>query len=100
MDIMELGAKLEVVRAVALIATLVYLAVLVRHSNEIARDNSAKVYNETVFELAGSIAVDRQLAEVWVRGGDQFAELDDVDQQRLILFEFRDGTIPRRRAPP
>ena len=89
MDIMELGAIGELVGGVAVIATLAYLAVQVRQGNEIARDNSAKLFNERLFELAGSVAVDRHLAEVWVRGGEGFAELDEVDQQRIILHEWR-----------
>lgn len=31
----------------------------------------------------------REFAEVWCKGGESFEELDEVDQQRLILFERR-----------
>jgi hypothetical protein len=71
------------------IATLVYLALQIGHSNEIASDNSAKGFTETVFELSGAPAMDRQFAEIWNRGHAHFAELDEVDQQRLILHESR-----------
>ena len=35
------------------------------------------------------MAIDRELAEVWAKGGDRFEELDDIDQLRLILYEWR-----------
>ena len=89
MDIMELGAIGELVGGVAVLATLIYLALQVRHGNSLAEAGASKVYMETVFDITGFIVQDRQLAETWARAGTHFNELDAVDQQRLLFFEWR-----------
>ena len=89
MDIMELGAIGELVGGVAVLVTLVYLATQVRQSNYIARQQASQTAVDYNFQLAGQVAIDRELAEVWTKGGDRFEELDDVDQQRLVLYEWR-----------
>ncbi len=89
MNIMELGAIGQLVRATAVLVTLIYLAKLLRQSNDLARDNASKVYTDYVFDLTGRIAVDRSLAEDWVRAGSNFGEMDAVDQQRFLFYEWR-----------
>ncbi len=89
MDIMELGAIGELVGGVAVIGSLIYLGLQVRQSNAIAKDHSARAFNETVFDLTSAIVADRQLAEVWFQGGNGFDDLDEVDRERMILFERR-----------
>ena len=89
MDLMELGAIGELVGGVAVLITLIYLALQVRHGNEIAQDNASTVFAQAVSGLNSAVASDRGFAEIWVRGGNHFAELDDVDRQRLVLFEWK-----------
>ncbi len=89
MDIMELGAIGELVGGVAVLATLLYLALQVRQGNHIARQNASQALMGATFELAGRVAVDRGLAEVWAHGEDRFDELDATDQQRLVFYEWR-----------
>ena len=89
MEIIALGAVGELVGGLAVLVTLIYLALQVRQSNHIAQDSSSRVFNETVFALCTDVAGDRALAETWSRGGDHFDELDAIDRQRLILFEWR-----------
>ncbi len=89
MDIMELGAIGELVGGIAVLVTLVYLALQVRNGNEIARDSASQQWTDFNFTMAAGVANDRALAEVWVRGGADFQGLDPVDQQRMIFFEWR-----------
>ena len=41
------------------------------------------------FDLAGRVATDRDLAEIWVKADSEFEGLDVVDRQRLIMYEWR-----------
>jgi hypothetical protein len=89
MDIMELGAIGELVGGVAVLVTLIYLALQVRSGNAVSQDNASHAWVQLNFDLAGQVAVDRELAEFWVKGGTQFDQLDSVDQQRIVFYEWR-----------
>ncbi len=65
MDIMELRATGELVGGVAVLGTLLYLAVQVKHGNDFARDDASRVWTDYNFDLAGRVATDRDLAEIW-----------------------------------
>ncbi len=89
MDIMELGAIGEMVGGAAVLVTLVYLALQVRNGNDIARDGASRHWTDFNFAMAAGVVNDRELAEVWLRGGADFQSLDPVDQQRMVFFEWR-----------
>ncbi len=73
----------------AVLGTLLYLAVQVKHGNDFARDDASKVWTDYNFDLSGRVAADRDLAKIWVKAESEFAGLDVVDQQRLIMNEWR-----------
>jgi hypothetical protein len=89
MNITELGAIGELVGGVAVLVTFVYLALQVKQGNEIARDSASQQWTAFNFTLAGDVVDDRALAEIWIRGGEDFDSLDSVDRQRMVLFEWR-----------
>ena len=89
MDIMELGAIGELVGGVAVIGSLLYLALQVRHGNSLVQATASTEYMQRVFDITGLFVRDRKLAEVWATAGTNFDELDEVDQQRLLFFEWR-----------
>ncbi len=89
MDLSQLANLGEFVGGITVLVTLIYLAVQLRSGNELARDNASHRWTEFSFELSGRIVTDRELAEIWVRGGSDFHDLDAVDQQRLVLYEWR-----------
>ena len=41
------------------------------------------------YELVSPIIENKEFAEVWARGEDDFDALDDADQKRLLFFERR-----------
>ncbi len=63
MDIMELGAIGELVGGVAVVASLLYVALQIRHANRIAEDDASRVLTDLMSEIQGRIASDREHAE-------------------------------------
>ncbi len=82
MDIMELGAIGELVGGVAVIATLVYLAVQLQQTKEMMRAESArstaKDYSAFMYEL-----IEPGRMELFRRGFDDFESMDPNDQARV-----------------
>ncbi len=79
----------ELIAAVAVIASLIYIAREVRQNTAMMRVNASQAWTDFNFRLSGPIATDREVAECWTQGGSNFENLDDVDQQRLIMYEWR-----------
>ena len=89
MTITELGALGEFVGAIAVVATLIYLAVQVRHSKEATEASNrlavAAVYRETsngLLQFNGRLIESADVARLWLEGGSQEQDLSDIDQFR------------------
>ncbi len=91
MDIMELGAIGELVGGVAVIASLIYVGLQVRQSNQINRAESVRAfvrdYNTYLYKILDNESVFRA-------GGADFAALSPGDQSKvhlLLLSQFMLG---------
>jgi len=89
MTITELGALGEFVGAIAVVATLIYLAVQVRHSKEATEASNrlavAAVYRETsngLMQFNGRLIKSEDIARLWLDGGSGEEELSDTDELR------------------
>ena len=84
-----IGALGEVAGAIGVIVTLIYLANQLRQNTKALRMNTASERLERDYEIVLPVIESREVAEIWVKGGDRLQDLDEVDQQRLFLFERR-----------
>jgi hypothetical protein len=71
------------------VASLVYVGRQVKQSTETMRQTAAGYYLNLQDRLCGEVANSREFAECWSKGASEFESLDDVDKQRVILFEQR-----------
>ena len=83
MDIMELGAIGELVGGVAVIGSLIFVGMQVRHSNAINRAESVRAfvrdYNTFLYRILENESVFRA-------GSDDFSALTPSDQSKLHLL--------------
>lgn len=96
MTIIELGALGELLGAIAVVLTLIYLSIQVRHSRELLESNRAAMdentelarvaamdrHNDAVSRWRGRLIEDPDVSLIWhkaLHGGD----LDDIGQLRL-----------------
>ncbi len=89
MTLEQLAYLAEIIAAIAVIASLLYLAKQLGQTNAMMRVSAANSRVEREYDLLNSIIDSREIAEYWCKGGTSFESLDEVDQQRLIFFERR-----------
>ena len=71
------------------VVTLIYLATQIRQNTNALRMGAASERLERDYEIVLPVIESREFAEVWLKGSDKFEDLDEVDKQRLFLFERR-----------
>ncbi|MGD8809372.1 MAG: hypothetical protein PVG24_07185 [Gammaproteobacteria bacterium] len=89
MTLEQLAYLAQIVGAGLVVASLIYVGRQLRQNTEIMRQNAAGYYLGLQERLCGEVANNRELAEYWLKGASDFESLDDVDRQRIMLFEWR-----------
>jgi hypothetical protein len=78
----------DVVGMIAVVASLIYVGKQIQLNNQEMRVSAARTYAQVINDLQFSIALNRDFAEVWVKGGAELAGLDEVDKTRVISLEL------------
>ena len=89
MTLVEYAAIAEFIAAIAVVASLLYVARQIGQNTDQMRINASSERINRDFDITGMLAGSRELAEVWLKGGSELEGLDDVDKIRLMLFERR-----------
>ena len=84
-----IGAVGEILGAVGVIVTLVYLARQLGHNTAMMRVAASSERLERDYDIASSVIENREVAEMWAKGDLEFDSLDDIDRHRLMFFERR-----------
>lgn len=79
----------QITAAIAVIASLIYVARQLKQNTNAMIVSNADNFVNFNFQLNTPFALDREFAELWVQAGSDFASLDEVDRQRLIIWEFQ-----------
>jgi hypothetical protein len=79
----------EIIAAIAVIASLIYVAKELHQNTNVMRVNNADNFVNFNVALCNPVATDRVFAELWIKGWSDFESLDAVDRQRLIIFEWQ-----------
>ena len=77
------GAVAEIIGAVAVVATLLYLAVQIRQANRQDLLGSFQHLYDTINSFCRMIAESEHLAEIVSRGRESYGELSDVDRMQF-----------------
>ena len=86
MDIMELGAIGELVGGVAVLATLIYLAIQVRQNSAAIRTTGQSQMVEPLFEQARQVVQDPDIARIVHARIFSEERLSDVDEYRFQVW--------------
>ncbi len=86
MDIMELGAIGEMVGGVAVLATLIYLAVQVRQGNKTERAQAHRSWTREMNHAFFSPLQEPEFANMVRRAGEDFASLSGDEQLAVSAF--------------
>ena len=74
---------------ILVIVSLIYVAKQLRQNTDILRVNGASEWLQRDYEIVEPIIDNREFAEIWLKGDQEFDTLDNVDKNRLIMFERR-----------
>lgn len=79
----------EIVAAIAVVASLLYVAKQLGQNLSFMRVGASAERVQRDFDLAQSLIESRDMAELWVKGESDFNSLDAADRARLMFFERR-----------
>jgi len=88
-DLSQLANPAELFGVAAIVVSLIYVSMQLKQTNSMMKNAAASERLERDYQLVLPLIESREVAEISVRGGQNFSELDDVDQQRLLFFERR-----------
>lgn len=81
-----LGAVAELLGAIGVIATLVYLSAQIRHNNDQLRGAATTAVYEYQRTLTEMLSADPELYKIALRGNEDLASLDPWEQQRFTIW--------------
>lgn len=84
-----ISAASELVGVVLIVASMIYVARQIRQTNTMMRVGAASERLERDYEIVLPIIESGELAEIWLKGEKEFADLGPADKQRLVFFERR-----------
>lgn len=77
----------ELIAAVAVIISLIYVAKEIRQNTNMLRINSSREFVRWNTDLVEPLSSQREVCENWMKGDSDLDSLDEVDKQRAMLFE-------------
>jgi hypothetical protein len=83
----ELGAAMS---GVGVIASIIYVSIQIRHNTRAVRASAFQQVVNSFAAISFDIAKDKELVDLYLRGGRNFALLEEVDRARysLMLLSF------------
>jgi hypothetical protein len=88
MDLQEWAALGEILAAVAVVVTLVYVARQVRQGSSNIHNATSWAITQALAQLNTRISADREFSELWLRGLRDFESLDPVEVERLRAYSM------------
>jgi hypothetical protein len=85
MSLEDLGNIGEFVAAVAVLVSLIYLAVQIRQNTRTVRAAAFQQVVDSLADFTSSLSRDRELIEIVIKGNADFESLDEVERTR---FDF------------
>ena len=89
MSIQDWGAIGEIIGAIAVVFTLVYLARQIRENSRQVRISSITSINQLINEGFDPIYANKEYVEIWFRGLESRANLEPTDRNLFDLFMAR-----------
>ncbi len=83
MSISELGSLGEFVGSLAVLATLIYLAMQIRQNTHTTRAVSHHAITDALNQLNLTLARDETVAQLWIKGLSERASLSDLQRERF-----------------
>jgi hypothetical protein len=77
----------QVAGVVAVIFSLVYVGKQIKQNANAMKMSAMSIHAQQVSQIQIAMATNREFAECWTKGTSEFDALDEVDKNRLLVFE-------------
>ena len=84
----QLASIGEVVAAIAVVVSLIYVARQIGQNTNALQSNTEAMWSSINQSVVMPLATDRDGAKWWIAGTSDFDSLDEIDKQRHLLFEY------------
>jgi hypothetical protein len=84
-----ISALAEIIGVALIVGSMIYVARQLHQTNTMMRVNAASERLERDYDIVEPVIQDGELAEIWLKGHDDFASPNAADRQRLLFFERR-----------
>jgi hypothetical protein len=88
MTIAELGSLGELIGSIAVLATLIYLAVQARQNNLTTHIQSNQAINKKTSDFLKALYTNPEAFDVWIRGRTSYRELDKADAFKFEMIMY------------
>ena len=85
----DYAAFAEIIASLGVVISLIYVARQLKQNTDAMKVTTSTHRIDRDFAIVEPMLGNRELAEIWMKGGEEFATLDAVDRQRLLFFERR-----------
>ncbi len=79
----------ELIAALSVIGSLVYVARRVGQNTAMMRVKAASERLQREYDIAAPMIESREIAEIWLKAATEFDSLDDIDKERMMVYERR-----------
>ena len=79
----------EIIASVAVIASLVYVARRVGQNTAMMRVSAASERLQREYDIAAPMIQSREIAGIWLKADTDFDGLDEIDKERMMVYERR-----------
>ena len=86
MTIQDWGAIGEILGAIGVIATLIYLSTQIRQNNRSLHEATSSAINQSLANLNSRLSTDAEFAEIFMRGRQSIDNLDAIELERFRTF--------------
>ena len=79
----------QIVAATSVVVSFIFLVRRISQNTAMMRMGSASDRLQREFDIALPMIQSREIAELWIKADQEFDDLDEVDQQRMMVYERR-----------
>lgn len=86
MTLEQIALVSQLVAAIGVIGSLIFVGLQVRQSNQMMRDSAIRHHAERIQSVSKAVFEVPDLARIWVKGGENLATLSPEERVRFINF--------------
>ncbi|MGH8094990.1 MAG: hypothetical protein ACREIF_16210 [Chthoniobacterales bacterium] len=86
MSLDQIAVVSQIVAAVGVVGSLIFVGLQVRQSNQMMRDGAIRHHAERIQSVSKAMFEDADLAGIWLKGGENVEKLSPEERVRFVNF--------------